>query len=197
MNDGLFEIERKYLLRARPPIPEAAELWRIEQGYLDLDPQAGVHAYGSADELTDGRIRRTVLVDGTAIHTHTVKTGEGLVRREIEREITKEVFDRAWPRTRDRRLQKSRYRVPAGDLTWEIDVFTSIELVLAEVELPAPDTIAPIPAWLGPFIDREVTDEPAFTNAAIAFRLGLASLGREINNSAPPPRDAGPTSPGH
>jgi CYTH domain-containing protein len=29
-----------------------------------------------------------------------------------------------------------------------------------------------IPAWLAPVLVREVTDDPAFTNAAIAQRIG-------------------------
>jgi len=81
------------------------------------------------------------------------------------------VFERSWPRTQMRRLKKVRHRVREGGLIWEIDVFTSFDLALAEVELPAPDAPSPIPAWLQPHIDHEVTGDPAYTNAAIAFKL--------------------------
>lgn len=41
-------------------------------------------------------------------------------------------------------------------------------LVLAEVELPEARHPASPPAWLAPFIEREVTDDPRYTNRAIA-----------------------------
>ena len=66
-------------------------------------------------------------------------------------------------------LTKRRHRAPAGGtLTWEIDVFEGRHagLVLAEIELPSPDTLFDRPAWLGP----EVTDDPSYSNAAIAQR---------------------------
>ena len=105
------------------------------------------------------------------MYTHTVKHGVGLVRQEVESELERETFERAWPRTAGRRLSKTRYRVREGQLTWEIDVFDGIDLVLAEVELPTAETPSPIPGWLAPLVDREVTNEPGYTNAAIASRL--------------------------
>ncbi len=51
---------------------------------------------------------------------------------------------------------------------WEIDEFTDRELVLAEVELPAPDMVPEPPEWLGPYVVRDVTDEPEYLNANLA-----------------------------
>ena len=143
------EIERVYLLRALPaPLPRG-EVWRIDQGYLPLKSQ--------------------VMVE----HIHTIKSGIGLVRQEIERSIDSETFAREWPRTIGRRLEKVRTRVSVGDRVWEIDQFTQIPLVLAECELPSTDAPLNIPDWLAPFIVREVTEEPAFRNAELALRSGL------------------------
>lgn len=165
-----LEIERKFLLRAMPELPAGAEVWHIEQGYLNpdmppSDPKGG---------LTHGRLRRTRLPDGSVLCTHSIKTGSGIARTEIERVISSEQFERNWPRTRGRRLVKKRYRVPveSAGVVWEIDVFDGIELYLAEVELTRPDTPVEFPAWLSPLIVREVTDDPAYTNASIAIRLG-------------------------
>jgi CYTH domain-containing protein len=65
-------------------------------------------------------------------------------------------------------LRKRRYRVPQGDLVWEIDQFLDRDLVLAEVELPGPRSEVSIPEWLRPHILREVTEDPAYTNAHLA-----------------------------
>ena len=59
-------------------------------------------------------------------------------------------------------------KVPHGDHVWEIDVFLDRELVLAEVELRSSDEVAPLPPWLAPFVEREVTDDPAYLNAVMA-----------------------------
>jgi len=172
------EIERVYLLRALPtPLPRG-EVWRIDQGYLP--PRSTVndgdsHSPGApiAPHQLEGRLRRITHSDGSVEHIHTVKSGIGLVRQEIERGIDAETFAREWPRTIGRRLEKVRTRISVGDRLWEIDQFTQIPLVLAECELPSADAPLEIPDWLAPFIVREVTEEPAFRNAELALRSGL------------------------
>lgn len=158
-----LEIERKYLLRVAPVLPPSAETWRIEQGYLP----------------GQGRLRRITRADGRVVLIHTLKQGVGLVRQEVEREITPEAFERDWPATQGARLRKTRHRVPdaATGLVWEIDVFDQPPgLVLAEVELPEARHPSSPPAWLAPFIEREVTDDPRYTNRAIAAALTVQPL---------------------
>lgn len=167
-----LEIERKYLLSGRPEIPAGAEVWRIEQGYL-WPPEIG--ATPGHDDISFGRLRRTIMPDGSIDCTHTLKQGIGMVREETQRFISPEEFERHWPRTVGRRLRKSRHRVREGDLIWEVDVFEEPELVLAEVELPHADTPIVMPVWLRPHVVREVTDDPAFTNSSIALRIGSVS----------------------
>ncbi|MHC4219069.1 MAG: CYTH domain-containing protein [Planctomycetota bacterium] len=152
-----LEIERKYLLERLPELPDRAEAFHMEQGYLPDDP---------------GRLRRTVGPDGAVVHTLTVKTGRGLVRREDERTISERQFQEQWPRTAGRRLAKTRYRIDEGGLVWEIDQYDGLELVLAEVELPTAETRVEVPEWLRPHIVREVTEEPQYQNYEIALRIG-------------------------
>ena len=160
------EIERVFLLRAVPdPLP-AGEVWRIEQGYLP--PADGVDP-----TQLEGRLRRVEHADGSVEHVHTLKRGVGLVREEVERTIDAAAFAREWPRTAGRRLSKVRTRIVEGDRTWEVDRFLTLPVVLAECELPAVDAPLEIPAWLAPFIEREVTEEPAFRNSELARRAGL------------------------
>jgi len=169
------EIERKFLLRALPPIPAGAESLRIEQGYLD--PQSEPD---DAPVIREGRVRRTAYPGGRTVCHHTIKVGAGMVRHETEKEITEEQFSLAWPRTEGQRIAKVRHRVSDGDTVWEIDAFDAPPgLVLAEVEFESEDAAHTLatPQWLEPFIVREVTTDPAYNNRAIARRASRTEAG--------------------
>jgi adenylate cyclase len=60
-------------------------------------------------------------------------------------------------------IEKKRYKIPAGDLTWEIDEFLgeNAGLIVAEVELTSEDQAFDRPAWLG----DEVTGDTRYYNA--------------------------------
>ncbi len=66
------------------------------------------------------------------------------------------------------RIVKDRYKIPLGAHTVELDVFAPplAPLVLAEVEFPTEDAANAFtpPDWFG----REVTFDPAYTNAALS-----------------------------
>ena len=148
------EIERKYLLRQLPPAARAITPVEIEQGYLP------------GTRLVE-RLRR-VAEDGETAWYRTVKSGAGLSRIELEEETSRDLFENIWPFTSGRRIAKRRYRLPEGDLTWEVDEFLDRDLVLAEVELDRPEMPAEPPDWLAPYVVREVTGEPEFTNLRLA-----------------------------
>jgi CHAD domain-containing protein/CYTH domain-containing protein len=148
------EIERKFLLTGLPTLPDAESPVEIEQGYLP------------GERLIE-RVRRIRSDVGEEL-VRTVKEGSGLTRLEVEEPVSAEVFDQLWPLTEGRRLRKRRYRVPDGDLTWEIDEFLDRDLVLAEVELAGRPVDVEVPAWLQPHVDREVTEDDAYSNLRLA-----------------------------
>jgi len=155
----MLEIERKYLLRALPELPADAASVHIEQGYLPLDHDP------------PGRLRQMREASGAVRRLLTVKRGEGLVREETEQELDAATFTRLWPATAGRRLVKRRWYVPVegrAEMRWEIDEFLDRALVLLEIELPDPDAVVDLPPWLSCVMIREVTDDPAFRNAALA-----------------------------
>ena len=178
------EIERKYLLDRLPDLPRTAEAYRIEQGYLPPGPDGAGAAGPPSDAPGGGRIRRMIDSAGDVVCTHTIKSGHGVRRTEIERTISPVAFQRAWAESAGSRLLKTRYRVPAGgeglararalcpgwSLVWEIDVFDRLELVLAELEIPSVEFEVVFPPWLASHVVREVTDEPAYRNVAIAVQ---------------------------
>jgi len=142
-------------LRTLPERVRSAPAIEIDQGYIP-------------GERIRERIRRSKSSDGTRFH-RTLKAGSGLQRMEIEEETTLEFFEAVWPLTRGARVAKRRYLVPDGDVIWEIDEFLDrTGLWLAEVELERVDQSVRIPGWLAPAIEREVTEEPSYTNRALA-----------------------------
>jgi CYTH domain-containing protein len=146
------EIERKFLVAAIPGNPGPGI--PIRQGYLPLT--------GDDVEL---RVRRKG--DHTVL---TVKRGHGLDRGEQEVAISAELFETLWPLTEGHRIEKTRYELPHGDLTIELDEFGGeLEgLLVAEVEfgsLEASEAFVE-PDWLG----REVTDDSAYANRTLAER---------------------------
>ena len=152
-----IEIERKFLV-AKPP--SDLERWpstAIEQGYLTVD-----------QEGPEVRVRRR----GEQAYL-TVKAGGGRVRVEEEIEIEGDRFERLWPLTEGRRIEKTRYEVDGhGGHLIEVDVYTGDldGLVTAEVEFDseeAADAYEP-PGWLG----EDVTEDLRYKNQRLA-REGL------------------------
>jgi adenylate cyclase len=60
-------------------------------------------------------------------------------------------------------IEKHRYIVPFAGFTWEVDEFHGENegLVVAEIELPAEETVFERPPWVG----EEVTSDPRYYNA--------------------------------
>jgi CYTH domain-containing protein len=150
LSDPGREIERKFLVPAMPD--EAGDGIPIQQGYL---PLAAVES-----EL---RVRRKG--DATVL---TVKRGRGLERFEHEAKIGADAFEALWPLTEDRRIEKTRYEIPHGDATIELDVYAGdlAGLLVAEVELPSREAAARFepPAWFG----EEVTEDGRYGNRSLA-----------------------------
>jgi CYTH domain-containing protein len=148
------EVERKYLLRALPELPEGAREIEIEQGWLP------------GTTLRE-RLRRSVERDCRR-YLRTVKFGKGLQRTEVEEETTPEVFEALWALTEGCRVKKRRYAVPDGDVVWEVDEFLDRDLVLAEVELRDPAEQVVLPSWLADHVVREVTGDGDYVNLNLA-----------------------------
>ena len=156
-----LEIERKYLIR----LPEEALLdalasrrdW-IEQTYLP--GEAGVTE----------RVRSRRAPGGEPVYTHTVKRRfTSLTREEREEEISGEEY-RSLLRRADPSLQvirKTRWCIPFEGHILEIDRFPFwTDRGLLEIELASEDEAFSLPDWLE--VLREVTEDPRYTNRALA-----------------------------
>jgi adenylate cyclase len=63
-------------------------------------------------------------------------------------------------------IEKTRYRLPFGDLAWEIDVFSgdNAGLIIAELELRHERQSIELPSWIG----EEVTGNQLYYNGYLA-----------------------------
>lgn len=151
------EIERKFVIAALPADLHLDDLKgkKINQGYLEITDEAASRVRQKGDRY---------------FYTYKSAPGEHAAEREEkEHEITREEFDLRWPETEGKRVEKTRYEIPLGDFTIELDIFEGQNAghILAEVEFPstdAADSFEP-PAWFGP----DVTADKRFGNSQIAL----------------------------
>jgi adenylate cyclase len=166
------EIERKYLLSGCPPEAAVVAGTRIEQGWIP-------------GRTLRERLRRSTYPTGVSRYTRTVKFGRGISRVELEEDTDRHLFDALWPLTASARVRKRRHAIREGAHTWEIDVFTDRDLVLAEVELKSTDDIPTIPSWLEKWVVREVTGEAEYVNANLAIAEDDAAATMSAMAAAP------------
>lgn len=148
------EIERKFLLRDgdwRRAAEGPAASYR--QGYLAITDHAVVRVRLAADA------RAWIGVKERRV---------GRARREFEYPIPGADAAQLLELALGTVIEKRRYRVPHAGKLWEIDEFSGANsgLVVAEIELADADEEFERPPWLG----REVTEDPAYYNVALALR---------------------------
>lgn len=151
MRRSPIEIERKWLVEDLPDLIRHKGT-KIIQGYIVV-PANG----------TEVRVRRT-----DEKFFQTVKTGEGLKRKEIEIELSRKQFTKLWPATRGQRIEKMRYALKWHGRKIELDLYKKSlsGLAVVEVEFKSRRQAADFspPPWFG----REVTDEDEYKNANLA-----------------------------
>ena len=148
-----IETERKFLVRSDAYKAEATASHHVRQGYIAHD---------------DGNTVRVRIWDDCGILTIKGRSLDGISRPEWEKEIPLQDALDLFPLCHGGDIDKTRYIVPvlpgpAGHLAFEVDEFHGANqgLVMAEIELPSPDTPFPRPDWLG----QEVTGDKRYYNS--------------------------------
>ena len=146
------EIERKFLVSGefRQDSPES---YRIMQGYICSDP--------------DRTVRVRVRGDKGFLTIKGRGSEDGLSRYEWEKEIpVSEAFE-LMVLCGSGVIDKTRYLVPFGKHTYEVDVFHGANegLVLAEIELSDEQEAFEKPSWLG----EEVTGDVRYYNSMLSL----------------------------
>jgi adenylate cyclase len=146
------EIERKFLVRGDGWKAGADGGSRLRQAYLAADGGCAV------------RVR----IEDEKSACITIKSARpGARRDEFEYEVPVADARDMLPLRTGEIIEKTRYRVPAGGLTWEIDVFSGAHdgLIVAEIELPDENASFTRPGWLG----DEITHDRRYYNASLAL----------------------------
>ncbi|MBH5319966.1 CYTH domain-containing protein [Paenibacillus sp. GSMTC-2017] len=159
-----MEIERKFLL---PQFPKeliiSGEMvvhleQRIEQTYLAMDDN---------EEL---RVRRIVeQPSGEISYTHTFKKGNGLVREEVEYEVSEGIYNQVVAAFGFKPLTKDRVTAKWNDITVEIDNYDQIQLTVLEVEFSSLDEANAFqaPAWFG----EDISSQKQYSNKTVWKQL--------------------------
>ena len=154
-----MEIERKFLVRSLPENLDRFPHSELEQGYI-------------SSGVTTVRIRRD---DEKYLLTIKKKPKDlsdpyeaVLVRDEIEEEIDADLYRRLSVYTETPMLRKTRYRIPYGKYTVELDLYHGVltGLATAEIEFPnvAEAMAVTVPEWFG----KDVSDDKRFRNSKLA-----------------------------
>lgn len=148
-----LEIERKFIVSGDSWRRTAGAPVLLRQGYISCVPERVV------------RVR----VAGTKGFLTVKGLSNGISRAEFEYEIPLQDAAALLSGICERPLiEKNRYAVEFGGLTWEIDEFLgeNAGLVIAEVELDSEARTVAMPSWAGP----EVSRDPRYFNSNLFRR---------------------------
>ena len=140
------EIERKFLVKEGAW--REANATRYRQGYLSTVKERTVRVRTISD-------KGYLTIKGITV---------GASRAEFEYEIpvadAEDMLDNLCEKPL---IEKNRYKVEKGSLTWEVDEFFGVNagLIIAEVELESEDQSFAKPEW----VTEEVTADPRYYNA--------------------------------
>ncbi len=143
-----IETERKFLVNGEFKNHAVKEL-NIIQSYLSNDPDKTIRL-----RLSENRAFLTV---------KSRIPGKSIAKNEWEIEIPYNYASEMMYLCLPGKIVKTRYLVPYGNHTFEVDVFHDKNegLIIAEIELSAEDEKFDRPDWLG----LEVTGRPEYYNA--------------------------------
>jgi CYTH domain-containing protein len=164
----MLEIERKFLLKEVPHV-EYDDILNISQYYIRED-NIWVRFRKIESKMTsDIKYIKTI--------KKTVKPG---VSDEEEWDLDKETYEAMVKKcfsalSESRYIKKTRhikkFQIEGIDLKWEIDEFSDISLVMAEVEIPEEDFFVYLPNWMIGYKIMEVSNFKEFSNRRLARRI--------------------------
>jgi adenylate cyclase len=142
------ETERKFLIKGEFRHLIIKEI-RIVQSYLSID--------------TEKTIRLRIANDKAFLTIKTRPQKNSISRNEWEVQVSVTDAEEMMRICLPGRIVKTRYLIPSGRHTFEIDVFHEKNegLIIAEIELNSEDEHFEKPAWLG----DEVTGNPQYYNS--------------------------------
>ncbi|MCR4960235.1 MAG: CYTH domain-containing protein [Lachnospiraceae bacterium] len=147
-----MEIERKFLVDKDKFDYSSYPHTELVQGYLSTNPVVRVRRDGDEYYLT--------------------YKGQGMmVREEYNLPLTRESFEHLLAKADGNIISKTRYRIPFGKYTIELDEFHEpfSPLIMAEVEFDSEEEAVAFipPEWFG----EDVTKDPAYHNSNMSRKV--------------------------
>lgn len=148
----MIEIERKFLVISDAYKNSATAKKRIVQGFLNTHPERTV------------RVR--IKGDTGFLTVKGISNESGTSRFEWEKEIDIKAAEKLLQICEEGIIDKTRFDVPLGKYTFEIDEFYGENkgLIVAEIELDDENEAFQKPEWLG----KEVTGESKYYNSQLS-----------------------------
>ena len=143
-----MEIERKFLVKELPDL-SGAKSSEIMQGYVSISPEVRVRKL-------DNKYYRTEKGEGT------------VVREEREWEISRREGEELFASIKTNVIEKTRYYLPCGEYTAELDIYKGkfSGLTVVEIEFPTlleANAFTP-PAWFG----EDISEKKEYRNKILA-----------------------------
>ena len=149
------EIERKWLCD-KEKIPFDLALFpckKIEQSYISFSPTIRLRSENGEKFILCFKAK---------------PIGNSLVREEYETELTKEEYENLLRKTEGNVIEKTRYLVPEGNLTMEIDVFEGVFEGLCYMEIEFENESEALSYKNPDWVIKDVTSDKKYTNASLA-----------------------------
>lgn len=135
-----MEIERKFLVAYLPNLDNIKSK-EIEQVYISYQPEIRVRRLGDEYYLTR-------------------KSQGDIIRMEEEKRITKEQYEEYIKASNGRKIEKTRYYIPQGAYTAELDIYKGENkgLLIVEVEFPTYEEARDFvpPSWFGKDVSKNL-----------------------------------------
>jgi len=134
---------------------------KIEQGYLPIEEGlqlAGILKLEFGFKPFEARLRNK-----NGVHYFTLKGEGNLSRNEIEEKISETLFNKYWPLTLYRRVEKVRFEKKYIEYNYEIDVYTDRDLIVGEIEIPKIEDVIKIPP-----LGKDITEDKRYKNKNLA-----------------------------
>ena len=133
---------------------------RIRQGYLPVAKGKELTDRLTTLDFEPSEIRLRSISEKFYL---TVKSDGALSREELETELKKVEFDKYWPETKGRRVEKIRSKKHFNELCLEFDVYIDRDLIICEAEF-ASEKLAKAFESLG----LDVTENKKYKNKNLA-----------------------------
>ena len=179
------EIERKWRVRTLPEEYHSFPCKKMEQAYLCVNPTLRIRKELFSAQGMESSVEKTY-GEEFSVAQRDIEQGEEYIfcykgkgrlsREEYNLPLTKEAYESLLGKIEGRVIRKTRYEIPCGKYTVELDVFHGeLEgLCYAEVEFSSLDeakTFQPLD-WFS----EELTEERGYSNAELSFAKDLSSL---------------------